>query len=237
VGDVITYTNPQTMKSTVTHRVIKEYKLDGKVPAFVTKGDANKSADPWTVVGGLVQGKAVWYTPHIGGWLSWSKTWVGLAVLVYVPALLLMVEEVMRLNDYFRASKPYKAAQLLLLQRVTPKKSHRLAQATTISIALVASSALLAFPAEALLRSNTVTLGPNNLTVAAITPPPTQCTGNSTTATVTTGGGNNTVVVNNSNSQSASSGNASSTGNTTGGSATSGNASNSNCTTTTITIH
>src|ERR1700733_6907932 len=59
VGDVITYINPENMKSTVTHRVIKEYKLDGKVPAFITKGDANPSRDPWTVVGGLVQGKAI----------------------------------------------------------------------------------------------------------------------------------------------------------------------------------
>src|SRR5665213_2389095 len=92
VGDVITYTNPQTMKSTVTHRIIKTYKINGKVPAFVTKGDANKSADPWRVVGGLVQGKAIWHVPFLGKVMMWSKTWTGIAILIYAPALLLIIE-------------------------------------------------------------------------------------------------------------------------------------------------
>src|ERR1700743_926326 len=45
VGDIITYTNPLTMHSTLTHRIIRVYKIDGKIPAFITKGDANPSPD------------------------------------------------------------------------------------------------------------------------------------------------------------------------------------------------
>src|ERR1039458_10076152 len=45
VGDVITYINPLNPKTTLSHRIVKEYLLDGKVLAFVTKGDANKTDD------------------------------------------------------------------------------------------------------------------------------------------------------------------------------------------------
>lgn len=234
VGDVITYANPLDMRKTITHRVITTYKLDGRIPAFITKGDANPSSDR-PVVSGQVLGKAAWYAPRIGAWLSWSKTWLGLAILVYLPALLLMIEEVLRLNAYWKKSKTYMSAQILeRLGALSPKK-HRLVQATSISFVAIAGSALLAFPAQALLLSNAVALGPNNLRVTAVTPPP-QCTsGNNTTTTVTTGGsGSNSVNVNNNNNQNAQTGNAAANG---GGTATSGNASNCNSTTTTITIH
>jgi len=225
VGDVITYANPLKPGSTVTHRIIKSYKLDGKIPAFITKGDANPSPDR-PVVGGQVQGKAVWHVPYVGGWLAWSKTWVGLAVLVYVPALLIMIEQTMKLNEYYRRAKAYKWA----LAAAHPEPRSKLATATAISVIMVAGSALFALPAAALLRSNSVTLGPNKISVAAIPP---QCTGgNSSTTTITTTGSGN-VNISNSNTQNAQSGNATSNG----GSATSGNASNCNSTTITVTIH
>jgi len=228
VGDVITYTNPLKPSTTISHRIVKTYKLDGKIPAFITKGDANPTADR-PVVGGQVQGKAVWHVPYLGRAMMWSKTWTGIAVLVYLPALLIMFEELQRLADYWRREKPYE----LKLLGTEPAHGHKLAFATSVSVLMVAGSSLFAFPAAALLRSNNVTLGPNNLRVAAVTPPPPACTGNTTTTTIT-GSGNNTVNVNNNNNQNANSGNATANG---GGTATSGNASNSNCTTTTITIH
>jgi len=107
VGDVITHTNPLTMRTTITHRIVKEFKFKGTIPAFITKGDANPSADPM-VVGGLVQGKAVWHVSFVGRVLMWAKTWLGLAVLVYLPALLIMVHETRLLAAYLRKTKPYR---------------------------------------------------------------------------------------------------------------------------------
>jgi len=225
VGDVITYANPLKPGSTVTHRIIKSYKLDGKIPAFITKGDANSSPDR-PVVGGQVQGKAVWHVPYLGKAMMWSKTWTGIAVLVYLPALLIMLEEIMRLGEYWHKARPYKSA----LAAAEPAPRHKLVTATAVSVIMVAGSALFALPAAALLRSNSVTLGPNKISVAAIPP---QCTGgNSSTTTITTTGSGN-VNISNSNTQNAQSGNATSNG----GSATSGNASNCNSTTITVTIH
>jgi signal peptidase I len=219
VGDVITYTNPLNMRTTLTHRIVKTYKLDGKVPAFITKGDANPSPDV-PVVGGLVQGKMLWHVPAVGAWLMWSKTWAGIAVLVYLPALLLMLEEVRRLAAYYKLSLPYRA--YALHKPSAPQNRRKYALGGAVSLAVVLNAVLFWQPALALLRSNNVALTNNTISVAA-TPP--SCTGNSSNST-------NVTVVNGS-SQTATSGNASSSS----GSATSGNASNSNSSSTTITIN
>jgi signal peptidase I len=223
VGDVITYTNPLTMKSTITHRIIKTYKIDGKVPAFITKGDANLSPDV-PVVGGLVQGKAVWHVPVVGRVMMWSKTWTGIAILIYIPALLLTIEEIQRLTEYYKRLAPYRLFGYLPIIKKNILRQ-RLAQSTALATGLVIAASAIALPAEALLKSNTVSLINNHITVAARAH---QCFGNTTN--------NNNINVNNTSTQTANSGNANSSGNTSGGSASSGNASNSNSSNTTITI-
>ena len=143
VGDVITYTNPQTMKSTVTHRIIKTYKINGKVPAFVTKGDANKSADPWRVVGGLVQGKAIWHVPFLGKVMMWSKTWTGIAILIYAPALLLIIEEIQRLTEYYyKQSHPYRIFGYIPIIKKSVIRQ-KLAQSTALATGLVIAASAI----------------------------------------------------------------------------------------------
>lgn len=107
VGDIITHTNPLTMRNTLTHRIIKIYKVDGTIPTFVTKGDANPSPDP-PVVAGLVQGRMVAYIPLAGSVLMWAKTWAGIAVLIYLPAVGIMAEETRRMAVYLRRQQPYR---------------------------------------------------------------------------------------------------------------------------------
>ena len=107
VGDVITHTNPLATRTTLTHRIVQVYKIDGRIPVFVTKGDANPSPDP-PVVGGLVQGRMAWHVPYAGELLMWAKTWTGIAVLIYLPALLIMIRETRLLAAHLRKMKPYR---------------------------------------------------------------------------------------------------------------------------------
>lgn len=223
VGDVITYVNPLDGRQTISHRIIKKYVIAGKVPAFVTEGDANKVADV-PITEGSVVGKVVWHVPHIGSWLLWAKKPIALLPLIYLPALLLMAEEVKRLSDYYKQAVPYR------LYRIAEPKSMPLKSrlAVVAGGVIVLVSALLWQPALALLRSNPVALANNQLSIAA---------GSS-------GGGsgsceviNNTnVTVTNSSSQTASSGTATTKNTTNGGSATSGNVSNNTSSTTNISI-
>lgn len=55
-GDVITYRIPVEDRRVVTHRVVKVVK-GGAQPVVRTKGDANRSADPWLA---RLEGKKVW---------------------------------------------------------------------------------------------------------------------------------------------------------------------------------
>jgi signal peptidase I len=237
VGDVITYANLRQPGTTITHRVIKSFKLDGKVPAFQTKGDANPSADPMTVVGGQVQGKAAWHLPYIGRWLDFSKTWAGLAALVYLPAFFIMFGAAQDMAEYLKKFQVY---QLKLGPGGRRRVGSKTAAAGFSVAVFVLIFGVVGGPVQALLRSNTVALVNNRISVA---PLPAQCAGHTKSTTVNTGGNtsnssnSNNVNVNNSSTQTASTGNASNSNNTTGGgNATSGNATNTNCTSTTITI-
>lgn len=238
-GDVITYTNPQNMRTTITHRIAETYKTNGTVPTFITKGDANSTADQ-PIVGGLVKGKVIWSVPYLGRWLNLTKSPVVLSLLVYIPALIIMVEELRRLNTYYKRLVPYKAAIILAREKTTPKGKQVFAAASVISLALLAGSALLPFKVYAMLSSNMVSLVSNRVTLAQA--PANVCTGNgnTTSATINISGGNssnnNNANVNNSSSQNAQSGNATVSGNGTGGSATSGNATNCNNTNININI-
>ncbi len=132
-GDIITHTNPTNMRTTLTHRILKVYKIDGRILAFITKGDANPSPDR-PVVGGLVQGKAVIHLPYVGEALLWAKTWTGIAILVYLPAFIIMVEETRRMAVYLRQGQPYR-----LEGWVVPRPRERKPQlkpAIAISVAL-----------------------------------------------------------------------------------------------------
>lgn len=83
VGDVITYVNPFNPQTTLSHRIIKEHLLNGKVPVFITKGDANKVADvPITI--GSVKGKVVWHMRNVGYILLDAKKPMIVLPLTYI---------------------------------------------------------------------------------------------------------------------------------------------------------
>lgn len=231
VGDVITYTNLAKPGTTITHRIVKAYKLNGKVPAFVTKGDSNPTADR-PIVGGQVLGKSVWHAPHLGKWIEFIKRPYILLPMVYIAALAIVIEEIKRLNAYYRRQMPYVLAGFERA-RERGRRALGMAASLKLSVAIIVVMAVVAVPAvQALLQSNTVSLTPNNITVA---PRPQQCqtNGTNTTVIVTGSGNNNNINVNNQTNQNSSTGNASSSN---GGNATSGNASNVNCTNINVTI-
>jgi len=231
VGDVITYTNLAKRGTTITHRIIKIYKINGRVPVFITKGDANPIPDV-PIVGALVRGKTVWHTPKLGAWLNTTKKPYILLPLVYIPALFIVVDEIRRLNEYYKKRQPYILAGYTRAKLHNDRKHPIIAESLKFTgVAIFTFVIISTVRAHALLRSNVVSLKPNHLTAAKVIKPPTcTSTGDSTNISITGTGGINTtnnVNVSNSNNQSGSSGNVTNTG---GGSSTSGSVNNSNCT-------
>lgn len=217
VGDVITYINPLNPKTTLSHRIVKEYLVNNKIPAFVTKGDSNKTTDV-PVTEGSVVGKVVWHIPNVGNWLMEIKQPIVILPIIYVAALIIMAEEVIRLKDYLKSVQPYHDPSRSKINNYSNGLRKRFATVTSLFVALIILTAVNVPSVLALLGSNTVSLVNNRITVASL--PISQCSNTN----------NTTIDINNSSSQTGSSGNVTNSGNTIGGSATSGSVNNSNST-------
>jgi signal peptidase I len=222
IGDVITYTNPHNPKTTISHRIIKESRI-GSLPVFTTKGDANKFNDP-EIVGGLVKGRVVFHLPEVGWWLLDLKKPIVILPIVYVASLLICIEETQRLSEYYKSKIPYRLAGYSGSYRQMPERSlAKLYSGVGLFAVTLASFSYFGPTALAQLRSNTVSLAHNTISVAA-TSSPKQCsesTNNNTSITVTS-----------TNTQSTTTGSVSSAG----GSASSGSASNNSSTTVNINV-
>lgn len=88
-GDIITYERNDNL---VTHRVIEVTTESGE-RAFRTQGDANEDPDPTPVTASAVVGAVLFHVPLAGHVIAFGQTALGTLLLVIVPALLLIVNE------------------------------------------------------------------------------------------------------------------------------------------------
>jgi signal peptidase len=120
-GDIITFKVKDAESaevSVVTHRieeVIKEERLE-KIGVegeeeqekkylkyeFVTKGDANTATDARTVPSINILGLYQWHLPYLGYVTNFAQTPVGFISMVIIPAIILIVWEVVSLVLHFK---------------------------------------------------------------------------------------------------------------------------------------
>lgn len=238
VGDIVTFINPKDKRTTITHRII-ELPSISNAKMFVTKGDANSEEDI-PIESTLIIGRMRYSVPYIGYGADFIRRPLGLILIIYIPALGIIIGEMRRLSAYYKAQQPYTArGRKSKLIDISFKKKQSIPALKLLPLVLLIPL-ILAAPVYAAL-STRATLTGNTITASR---PSTQVctgTGNSTAATVNiTGSGgssnNNSVNVSNSSNQNAQSGDATVSNNTNGGSATSGNAINCNSTNINISI-
>jgi signal peptidase len=222
VGDIITFIDPYDSHITLTHRLVQTPSANNDYK-FVTKGDANKVPDT-PIRSSAIIGKEQFAIPYAGNVVNFLRQPEGLTLIIYIPALAIVAEELRRLSAHYRSQEPYIEFGYIPRKDRQVSNHHRLATAATATVIMVFGMGLFALPAQAALRA-TATLTDITIKTAVISKPP-QCSGSNNTS----------INVNSSSTQSSSTGNTTSSGNTTGGSATSGNASNSNSTSTTISV-
>jgi signal peptidase len=87
-GDIVTFTSPTDPGILITHRV-RRVLVQGSNVAFVTKGDANGSAERWKVPASGSIGRVRAQVPYLGYALAWTRGRTGRMALVVLPALLL----------------------------------------------------------------------------------------------------------------------------------------------------
>lgn len=87
--DVITFISAND--AMVTHRIVGIERQDGL--RFVTKGDANNSADSGTVSEDRVVGVVTLSLPWLGRLLMFSQTRQGLLTMIIIPAIVILILE------------------------------------------------------------------------------------------------------------------------------------------------
>ena len=97
VGDIVTFRDPEQQSKMLTHRVASTRTLkDGRV-AFVTQGDANNTQERWRVPADGQIGRVMYTVPWVGHVAVFARTRLGWILLIGVPLLLVLGEELLRI--------------------------------------------------------------------------------------------------------------------------------------------
>ncbi len=88
-GDIIAFKGDKNANVVTTHRVVSKRVTNSKI-LYQTQGDANNSPDTQLVSEDLIIGKSVLTIPKAGELFAFAKTKQGFALLVLIPALLVI---------------------------------------------------------------------------------------------------------------------------------------------------
>jgi len=106
IGEVITF-NDGGKDKTTTHRVADIEVVSGKV-YYITKGDANNAEDSGKVSETKVVGKVLTSIPYAGYLLAAAKEPIGFVLLVIVPCVMIIFEELGKVVKEIKLSKKKK---------------------------------------------------------------------------------------------------------------------------------
>src|SRR4029077_265338 len=97
VGDIVTFRDPEQQSKLLTHRVVSSQRLRDGHLAFVTQGDANNTREDWRVPADGQIGRVVYTVPWVGHIAVLARTRLGLGLLIGIPLLLILAEELVRI--------------------------------------------------------------------------------------------------------------------------------------------
>lgn len=105
VGDVITFGKDTKTHVPTTHRIIEMREENGRA-VYTTQGDANEEADLAPVYEEEVIGRVVFSLPYAGYVLDFARQPLGFALLIAIPAAVVIMGEIAALFREFRGPAP-----------------------------------------------------------------------------------------------------------------------------------
>lgn len=99
INDVVTFRNKAG--NIITHRIVAVDR--GPTNAYSTKGDANRSGDEDYVDDSQIIGKVALVIPRLGFAVTFAKTPSGLIYLVIIPAIVFILDELVKIKKYAKA--------------------------------------------------------------------------------------------------------------------------------------
>ena len=93
IGDVISFGKNTKTDIPTTHRIVEVRAQEGQM-IYKTKGDANNSEDTSEVLQKDVIGKVYFSIPYLGYIIDFVKKPVGLMVVIIIPAVIIVYDEI-----------------------------------------------------------------------------------------------------------------------------------------------
>lgn len=114
VHDVVTFKARENVdlnnpKLTVTHRVVEKSTDSEQGISYVTKGDANETADFTPITHDRVVGRVVFDVPYVGYPVGFAKTQIGFVLLIVIPATIIVYNEILTIRSELRKRKEKRA--------------------------------------------------------------------------------------------------------------------------------
>jgi len=92
IGDIITFGPYSKTKPPTTHRIADIKVVNGQ-PIYITKGDANNAPDTREIQKKDVVGKVLFDAPYVGFAVDVARKPFGFALIIIVPAALIIFDE------------------------------------------------------------------------------------------------------------------------------------------------
>jgi len=108
IGDVISFTNPRERQEPISHRIVDLEVIEGKT-FYITKGDANEDPDPRRVAKGEIMGKVLFNVPFLGYAVDFAQKPIGFALIILVPAAIIIGDEIKKIYGEIKKKKTNKA--------------------------------------------------------------------------------------------------------------------------------
>ena len=96
IGDVITFGPYSKTKAPTSHRIYDIKVVDGQ-PVYITKGDVNNAPDARELQKRDVLGKVLFSVPYIGFAVDFAKKPMGFALIIVVPAAIIIYDEIKKI--------------------------------------------------------------------------------------------------------------------------------------------
>ena len=104
IGDIITFGPYTRTKAPTTHRIY-DIKVTGGEPIYITKGDANNAPDQREITKRDVIGKVLFSVPYLGYAVDAAKKPIGFALIIIVPATLIIIDEIKKIFGEIKKKK------------------------------------------------------------------------------------------------------------------------------------
>lgn len=170
VGDTIAFKEDKNPNVLTTHKIVTKKIVDGKT-MYQTQGDANKTPDIKLIAEEQIVGKSIFTLPKVGKLFAYAKTKQGFALLVLIPALLvILIESTNLIKELFKINR---ARRMLQADPISDMESGNLLGPVGLRVLMPIVVSLMFFHNSYAFFSDSATSLSNTFTAASVFPSPT----------------------------------------------------------------